>query len=354
MMRRAAALLAALLGLAIAPAAQAQTAGTTVRPAGALVEPERYDSPARGEGAERPRGAGDRGGGAADPRGGRRAPEGLRARLPRRAGPLAAVVVPAAGARRAPPRGDRPGAGARPRPAGARGVDRPAGRVADGARLPGPVRALGQRAVGVDRAVRPVRAAVRAPAAAPAAPRPGGAAGVLGLLRVLRGGGARRLRAERLPAARLPAGADGDRRPAAARAASAAADRARLPAAGGRLPARVPDRAQRRRRQRDRRRLRERDRRRPARRRRAALRRVPARQRARRHLRARRLRGLRAVRAAAAVDERHVGRPARRPRGGGRVRPRLRGACSGCSAGGCATARSACCSRTSGSPSRSR
>jgi hypothetical protein len=45
---RAAALLAALLGLAIAPAAQAQTAGTTVRPAGALVEPERYDSPPAG------------------------------------------------------------------------------------------------------------------------------------------------------------------------------------------------------------------------------------------------------------------------------------------------------------------
>ena len=111
-------------------------------------------------------------------------------------------------------------------------------------------------------------AAVRAPAAAAAAPRPRGAAGLLGLLRVLRRGGPRRLGAERLPAARLPARAHGDRRPAPARAAAAAARRARLPAARDRVPGRVPGRAQRRRRQRDRRRLRERDRRRPARRRR--------------------------------------------------------------------------------------
>jgi hypothetical protein len=44
----AAALLAAVVALAGATPAQAQTAGTTVRPQGALVEPESYDRPPRG------------------------------------------------------------------------------------------------------------------------------------------------------------------------------------------------------------------------------------------------------------------------------------------------------------------
>ena len=92
----------------------------------------------------------------------------------------------------------------------------------------------------------------------------------------------------------------------------------------GGLHPRLPHRAQRHRLERDRRRLRERDRRRPLRRRRAGLRRLPARQPARRHLRPGPLLRLRPVRGAAAV-ERDVGRPARRPRRGGDVRPADRG-----------------------------
>ena len=69
-----------------------------------------------------------------------------------------------------------------------RGVDRPAGGVADGSRLSRGLRPRRQRAVGVDRAVRTVRAAVPARAAADAAPRPRGAPRVLGVVRVLRRG----------------------------------------------------------------------------------------------------------------------------------------------------------------------
>ena len=231
-MRRAAALLAALLA-AWRSRRPAQPRRPRARPcgaAGALVEPERYDRPPAGRELSAREALAIA---AAVPRiraevGEHR--DGLRARLPRRA--AAAGSCRGSCRRRAasPPRGDRPGA-RRATATGACSRRGPARRsMADGARLPGPVRARGQRAVGVDRAVPAVRAAVRAPAAAPAAPRPRGAAGLLGLLRVLRRGGARRLRAERLPAARLPAGADGDRRPAPARAAAAAADRARLPA----------------------------------------------------------------------------------------------------------------------------
>ena len=198
------------------------------------------------------------------------------------------------------------------------------GRVDDGARLRRGVRPGRQRAVDLAAAVRAVRAAVRAPAAAAAAPRPGRAARVLGLLRVLQRVADRRLGPARLSAARLPARAHARDRVLAcarARAAAAAADapgeRARD---RRRLPARRPLRAQRRRLERDRRRLRERDRRRPLRLGRGGVRQLPARQPARRHLRAGPLLRLRAVRGAAAVARR-LGRPAGRARRGGRVRP---------------------------------
>ena len=225
LMRRPAAWLAVLAlaaGLGGAGTASAQTAGTTVRAAGALVEPESYDRPppgrsmtarealaiaaARAEGARRARG---------------------------RRVAYARAYLAAAAAGRSPGSCHRPGRSREREEIAqvlirdrdrqrARGVDRRAGGVADGARLPRPVRALGQRALGLDRPVRAVRAPVRPPAAAAAAPRPGRAAGLLGLLRVLRRGGPRRVGAERLPAARLPARAHGRRRAATARAAAAA------------------------------------------------------------------------------------------------------------------------------------
>ena len=94
-----------------------------------------------------------------------------------------------------------------------------------------------------------------------------------------------------------------------------------LPAAGARLPRRIPNRPERDRLERHRRRLLGRDRRGPDRRRRLALRRrVRARQRERERLRAGRLPGVRAVGAAPALG-RDVGRPARGPCRGDHVRP---------------------------------
>ena len=72
--------------------------------------------------------------------------------------------------------GDRPGADRRPHRRGAGGLDRRPGRVDDGPRLPGRVRAQGQLALGLDHADDSVPCAVRRAAAAQhAAARPRGA-----------------------------------------------------------------------------------------------------------------------------------------------------------------------------------
>ncbi len=89
----------------------------------------------------------------------------------------------------------------------ARVVDRLPGRLADGARLRGPVRPRAQRALrldpaGADLPPRPVRLP---PPAADRPPRPARAARVRGLARLLQPRRDRRLGAARLPAARLPA-----------------------------------------------------------------------------------------------------------------------------------------------------
>ena len=94
------------------------------------------------------------------------------------------------------------------------------------------------------------------------------------------------------------------------------------PVAGARrrLPARLSHRPQRHRFERDRCRLRRGDRRTADRRRQAALRRLSGGQRTRRHLWPRQLPGLRPVRADLRLEW-HLGRPARRPRRRGRLRP---------------------------------
>ncbi len=208
-------------------------------------------------------------------------------------------------------------------------MDRPGGRLADGARQARPVRSHPQRALRLDPAgaglpARPLGLPALAQVGPPRPARPARLRGQPGVLQL---GRDRHLGADRLPAARLPADPDaGDRLPrprprrqprrgAAAEHAGLADDdrrrRSDLPAAG-RQPRRLGG---------DRRRLRGRDRRRQDHPRRADLRRlVPRRQPDRRHLRAGQLLRLRAVRGGAAVG-RLLGRPAGRPRGDDLLRP---------------------------------
>src|SRR3954454_8935614 len=231
----------------------------------------------------------------------RGAPPDLRPRLlqePREA-PLAGLVLRGAGGPR-PLEGDLAGRGRRPQRPRARELDGLQGRLADGARLCGGVRADRRRAVDLAPAVRALRPPVRPPALAAPAPRPARAAGVLGLVRLLQRLADRRLGAARVSAPGLPAGPDARDRAGAARGlrrCRAADGAARLARDRRRLRARLPLRAQRRRIERDRRRLRERDRRRPLRLRPAGLWPLPARQPARRHLRPGHLLRLRPVRA---------------------------------------------------------
>ena len=101
----------------------------------------------------------------------------------------------------------RPGRRRRGDGRGARVLDRLPGRLADGARLRGPVRPRPQRPLRLDPALRdlPRRAARLAPAVADRPPRSARAARVRRLARLLQPGRDRGLGAARLPGARLPA-----------------------------------------------------------------------------------------------------------------------------------------------------
>jgi len=242
--------------------------------------------------------------------------------------------------------GDRPGDHRRRERSCARTVDRLPGRLDDGAWLPGRVRRARKRALRVDTSVPAVlRSLLRlAPPLRAAAPRPARVALVLGLARVLQPRTHLRLGAAHLPAAALPARADARAAapaaggPRGARAndrltgdgpatgprelstAAAPADPRSVAGNRHRLAARLPDRAQRDRRERDRRRLRGRDRRQQGCPRRCSLWSLAGRQRTRRHVWSGQLRGVRSVRADLRL-ERHLGRPARRARRVGLLRP---------------------------------
>ena len=208
------------------------------------------------------------------------------------------------------------------------GLDRLPGRLVDGPGLPGRVRAPGQRVVRLAAAVRAVHRPVsavapdagadrRTPAARLVARPPGSAraARLLGLARLLQPREDRDLDPDHLPVHAVPAGPH-----AAARVRTRASARAVAPVRAGHvaghrddLPGRVPGRAERRQLQRDRRRVRRRDRGRQAASREGSVRRLAEGQRERRHLRPGRLLRLRPVPRDLRL-ERHVGRPARRPR----------------------------------------
>ena len=132
------------------------------------------------------------------------APPVVRPHVRGSAGPMAGVVLRAARGRHAE-RGDRARDGRRPHRKGRRRVDRAAGRLDDGARVAGPVRAGGELGVDLDRALPRVPRALRPAAAADGAPRPRGAARVLGLVRVLQRREPRRLGPVGVPAPRVPA-----------------------------------------------------------------------------------------------------------------------------------------------------
>ena len=148
---------------------------------------------------------------------------------------------------------------------GARVVDRLPDRLADGARLPGPVRPQAQRPLRLAAAgaIFLARALRLPPPAADRAPRPAGPAQLRDLGDLLQRRQHRRQRAARLSAARLSARADAlDRLSRRRRRASPVG--ARSPGwRSAALPARLSDRAQHRRLGRHRRRLRRGDRRRP-------------------------------------------------------------------------------------------
>ena len=171
--------------------------------------------------------------------------------------------------------GDRPDLRQRRHRQGHRGVDRPAGRVDDGARLPGRLRAQGQLAVRVDRADDPLPRAVRrsAPAAAHAPPRPRGPLAFGVSVAFFNDANIDASVPLAYPLAALPARAHAVDRPAPQPAPRPAAP-ARAGVVAGRraaLPRRLSHRAERRELQRDRRRLRGRHRRRPPGRRREAV-----------------------------------------------------------------------------------
>ena len=209
-----------LAALVIPAAAGAQTPGSQPAPSstgaatGAGPGPQRARRPRRqrvaAAGPEAERQPGDRAGrpGGEDRQGPARVPGIDAARVPQGDRPVAGLLLRQASPAREAGQGDRPGAAAGLQRRGARVLDRVPGRVDDGARLPGRLRAQGERAVRVDPAVPAVPVAVPAPAAADAASGPAGAAGVLDLLRVLLGGQHRRERPARLSAAAVPGGAD--------------------------------------------------------------------------------------------------------------------------------------------------
>ena len=134
-----------------------------------------------------------------------------------------------------------PGQGRRAHRGGHRGADRLPGRLADGARLRGPVRPRAQRPLrldpaGADLPARPVRLP---PACADRPPRPARPALVRDLAVLLQPRRDRGLGPARLPAARLPAGADALDRLARRRRGPAPIDAGR---AGSAIAAIVPDR----------------------------------------------------------------------------------------------------------------
>ena len=258
----------------------------------------------------------------------RRASTRLLAGVHERRGPLAGLVLRAAAARQRADaqRGDRAGGRRRPQRARARDVDRAAGGLDDGTRDPRPVRPCRQRPVGVDRALRAVRGAVRcagrsgcctsispccwrSPSRTRSSGRPTSTCPCRRPIRCSRTCSARML----WPAFRRPRTS---RTPSGSRCPAGFLLLGLVFLVGFRVVLNVTNGnvidvgyAGR-------------HRRRPAAARGRALRRVPARQRARRHLRADRLRRLRAVRAALRLG-RHLGRPAGGARRRRRVRSRL-------------------------------
>src|SRR4051812_39324193 len=256
------------------------------------------------------------------PRGARKAPGVVPERLHEGPRPLAGEPVQ----RRQEAQGARAALRRRPDRRGDGGVDGLPGRVDDGARVLGRLRAQGQLAMGLDPAHPAVRRPVRrlAAPAADAAPRPRRARRVRCVGRVLQRRADRDLGPAGLPAPRLPARPRPvDRAPQRSPAAGAQAQRAGPhPGDRARVPRRLPDHPQRPRLERHRRRLRGRHRGRPDRRRPDPLRQLPQGQRTRRHVRAGQLRRVRAVRAGDAL-ERALGRPPRRARRVRLLRPRV-------------------------------
>ena len=281
-----------------------------------------FERAARGPSPVLQPGPRDRRPSAEDARAPRRIPGFIQRRLPEARVPLAGELLHA---RRQ--EGDRPGGDRRHVRPRARTVDGLPGGVVDGARLPGGVRTARQRPLHLAAPVRAVLPALLRlpPAAVAAAPRPARAAVVLGVARLLQPRRDLQIGAARLPAAAVPARAHaGAAAPPPPAAAPLAAARARLLAGDrGGVPRRLPRRAERHRWQRHRRRLCGCHRRRADNGGPPALRLLPERQRTRGHVRARQLRGVRALPADLRL-ERHLGRPPRRPRGGGLLRPRSR------------------------------
>ncbi len=204
---------------------------------------------------------------------------------------------------------------------GDRGVDRLPGGLDDGAWLRGSVRPRGQRLVHLDPDVRALRGPVRAQTAVASAPRSARPARVLDLAGLVQPRPGRPLGAARLSLPALPARADaapGGRKGPPPRAGAAA-----RPDVVADRRARVPDwlsrRAQRGQLERHRRRLRRCDRGRSVASRPADVRPLAARQRERRYVRPGGLLRLRPLPGHLRV-ERDLGRPARGPRGGDRLR----------------------------------
>ena len=223
------------------------------------------------------------------------APPRVQPRVPGRPSSLAGLVLRAARAGRHAEYGDRAGHRGRSERTGARDMDGPAGRLDHGPGHPRPVRPRGQRAVGVDRALRAVRRAVPATSAPARFTRISRCVLAFSVSYAFFGAG--NLDISVPSAYPLLAYLLARMLWVAFRAAASAADPTGSPAeraaARARVPARLSHRPERDERERDRRRLRERDRRRPPASRGWAVQRFSAGHSARRHVRAGGVRRLR-------------------------------------------------------------